>query len=175
MQVPDARRLVAGIALAISPAMLSCLSPFVVAFLQTFLSQPPARLEHTARGADARALAAEVLVDADALIDLVLVDHAATFELELAGERHELRVELDRDGAVIGAAVWWLGAADADGPRHDLVAALPALDDAGTLDAVIVDARGVALVAGDVVVPVAAEPEEDLEDVDGDGDFEWGC
>jgi len=169
-----ARRLSAGIALAISPGMLSLLSPLTLSLVQLVLAEPPARLERTAQGDVARRFAASVLLDADALLDISLVDHAALIEVELAGERHELRVELDAEGDVIGVALWWLGAAQGES-RHDLVAVLPALEEAGTLDAITVDDGAVSLVAGGMSVPIAAAADEDLEDVDGDGDEEWGC
>lgn len=151
------------------------LSPFVVAVLHTTFPAEPARLEQTARADGARHLAAQVLLDADALVDLVLVDRAAMFEVELAGERHELRVELGEDGLVVGAALWWLGPADAD-LGHDLAFDMDALEHAGRLDYVIEAGGKVALVAGRVAAPIGAEhDDEDLEDVDGDGDEEWGC
>jgi hypothetical protein len=157
--------------------MLSFLSPLTLTLIQLVLAEPLPRLERTAQGDAARRFAASVLLDADALLELSLVDHAALIEVELAGERHELRVELDPEGDVIGVALWWLGASDGEA-RHDLVAALPALEEAGTLDAITVDDGAVSLVAGGMIVPIAGsadEEDEDLEDVDGDGDEEWGC
>lgn len=144
--------------------MLSLLSPCVVALIQLLTApEPPtprARVEQIAIGADARRLAAGVLIDADAFVDVALTDDAAMFEVELAGERHELRLELDADGAVIGAAVWWLGAGEAE-PRDDLALALPVLERAGTLDAITVDDGGVWLIAGGVSVLIS--------------DHEYGC
>jgi hypothetical protein len=127
--------------------------------------EPPApRLEITAFGADARALAAEALIDADAIADLVLVDGGARFELELAGERHELHLELDRAGVVLGASIWWTGASEGL-HRYDLGLALPALMDAGTLDAITFDDDVVALVAGRATVPLGGDLTDDLDEV----------
>lgn len=107
--------------------------PLLVTLLTS--APPEPRLEVTARAGDARRLAASVLVDADAIADVVVLDGAALFEVELGGERHELRVELDGRGAVVGASVWWLGDAAGD-DRWDLGAALPALLETESLDAV---------------------------------------
>lgn len=167
--------------------MLSFLTPLAVAMFR-LASAPVAtsdaepRLEITRLGAEARELAAETLIDADAIADFVVTDRAVTFELELAGELHELRVELGARGAVIGASVWWLG--EADGVhRYDLGDAMPLLVEAGTLDAVTVTGGVMSIAAGGLVVPVVASDDaedevwgdEEGEDVDGDGDLEWGC
>lgn len=168
--------------------MLSFLTPIAIAVAR-LVSVPVAtgaeepRLEITRLGAEARELAAETLLDADAIADFVVTDRAVTFELELAGERHELRVELGRAGRVVGASVWWLG--EAEGVHHyDLAEAMPALMESGTLDAITVSGGVMSIAAGGVVVPVVAsdDAEEELwgedeegEDVDGDGDLEWGC
>ncbi len=167
--------------------MLSFLTPLAIAFAR--LAVAPAttgaeepRLEITRLGADARELAAETLIDADAIADFVVTDRSVTFELELAGERHELRVELGARGRVLGASIWWLG--EAEGVHHyDLAEAMPALMEAGSLDAITVAGGVMSIAAGGVVVPVVAtdDAEEEVwgedegEDVDGDGDLEWGC
>jgi hypothetical protein len=121
---------------------------------------PEPRLEMTALGQPARELAADVLVDADALADLVLLDRAAVFSLNLAGERHELRLELDDDGAVIGAAVWWIGEEPGIG-HYDLGHVMPALAEAPALDAVLVREGTVILEAGGVRVPLGGERNDD--------------
>ena len=150
------------------------LSLFPITFTVVRLLTPPAGgeavpyLETSALGEGARELAAGVLVDADAIADIVLTDRAATFEVELAGEHHELRLELDRRGRVIGAAVWWVG--EAEGVhRYDLAEAMPQLMEAERLDAIHVDGDQVSIEAGGVIVPLAGETEEDLEEED------WGC
>jgi hypothetical protein len=126
------------------------------------------RLETSALGERARELAAGVLVDADAIADIVLTDRAATFDVELAGEHHELRLELDWRGRVIGASVWWVG--EAEGlHRYDLANALPYLMDAERLDAITVDGDVVSIEAGGEVVPLTGAMESDLEEED------WGC
>lgn len=126
------------------------------------------RLETSALGDPARQLAASVLIDADTIADIVLTDGAATFDVELAGEHHELRVELDRRGRVIGASVWWVGEAEGI-HRYDLANALPQLMEAESLDAITVAGDVVSIEAGGVVVPLTGAMESDLEEED------WGC
>jgi hypothetical protein len=151
--------------------MLSIL-PFTFTVLR-LLTPPPTledapRLETSAFGETAKRLAADVLVDADAIADIVLTDGAATFDVELAGEHHELRLELDRRGRVIGAAVWWVGEAEGI-HRYDLANAIPQLMEAESLDAITVDGDQVSIEAGGVIVPLTGEMESDLEEE------EWDC
>jgi hypothetical protein len=130
------------------------------------------RLEMTALGAPARELAADALVDADTVADLVLLDHAAIFSFDAAGERHELRLELDDDGGVVGAAIWWLGEATGSG-RYELSLALPALAESATLDAVNVVDDLVILEAGHIRVPLGDDKVDD--DIVDPWDTEPGC
>jgi hypothetical protein len=131
------------------------------------LAQEP-RLETAALGDAAKELAADVLVDADAIADVVFGERAATFDVELAGEHHELRLELDRRGRVIGAAGWWLG--EAEGVhRYDLANALPYLMEAERLDAITVDGDVVSIEAGGEVVPLTGALDVELDEED------WGC
>lgn len=151
--------------------MLSIL-PFTFTILR--LLTPPSggeeapRLETSALGDRAKQLAASVLVDADAIADIVLTDRAATFDVELDGEHHELRVELDRRGRVVGASVWWVGEAEGI-HRYDLANALPQLMEAESLDAITVDGDVVSIEAGGEIVPLTGAMESDLEEED------WGC
>ena len=152
------------------------LPPIIVSLLRLTatpaVEAPEPRLEMTALGQPARELAADVLVDADALADLVLVDHAAIFSVNLAGERHELRLELDDDGGVIGAAVWWIGEEPGIG-HYDLGYAMPALAESPALDAVIVREGTVILEAGGVRVPLGGERnDDDITDVWDDDPYE---
>jgi hypothetical protein len=119
------------------------------------------RLETTALGAQARQLAADVLCDADAIADLELIDRAAVFEVDLHGDRHELRLELAQNGDVVGASVWWTGSTD--GAHHfDVGPALDAIAQSTTLDAVMVEDDAIILRAGHVRVPIG----EDRSDPD---------
>jgi hypothetical protein len=135
-------------------------------------SETVPQLEMTALGAHARELAADVLVDADSVADLVLLDHAAIFSFDAAGERHELRLELDDNGRVIGAATWWLGAATSSG-RYDLSLAYPAIAESATLDAVTVEDDLIVLEAGGVRVPLGDDKVDD--DIVDPWDTEPGC
>lgn len=121
------------------------------------------RLEETAHGEAARAMAADVLTDADALADLELVDGGAILAVDQAGDRHELRLELDARGDVIGASLWWTG--DAHGtPRYDVSLLLPALADSASLDAIEIEDDAIVLTAGHTRVPLGADKtDEDLE------------
>jgi hypothetical protein len=138
--------------------MLSFLLPIIATLLQ--LSAPAAeapRLEIAARADDARELAADVIVDADAIVDVIALDGGVVIDLDLAGERHELRLELDRHGMVRGAALWWIGAAT-ELDAWDTDAAIPALMETGGLDAVFVEHGAVTLYVGGerfVVEPLA--------------------
>jgi len=141
---------------------------FTVLRLLTQPAEAAPRLETSAHGEEARRLAAGVLIDADAIADLVFTDRGAVFDVELGGEHHELRVELDRRGAVIGASVWWLG--EGEGVhRYDLAEALPALMEAESLDAILLDGDVVSIEADGVVVPLTEESEADVDEE------EWGC
>ncbi len=124
-------------------------------------SAPPApRLELTARAHDARALAAEVIIDADAIVDVVALDGGAVIDLDLAGERHELRLQTDAHGRVVGAALWWIGpAVGLDAWNTD--AAIGALMLAGSLDALTI-AGGVVTIEADGQ-RIAIEPLDDVE------------
>jgi hypothetical protein len=130
------------------------------------------RLEMTGVGEAAREIAADVLTDADSLADLVLLDHGAVFAVNLAGERHELRLELDDSGRVVGAAVWWTHEEPGIG-HYDLSLLAPALAESLTLDAVENVEGALVLTIGGERIPLGEDyTDDDLEDVW--DDFE-GC
>jgi hypothetical protein len=137
------------------------LLPIVLAFLSPVVGEKPApRLEETSHGATARAMAADVLTDADAIADLELVDHAAIFEVDQAGDRHELRLELDARGRVVGASLWWTGEAHG-AARYDVSLLLPALSQSASLDAITVEDDAIVVTAGDTRVPIGADKSDD--------------
>jgi len=118
------------------------------------------RLEETSHGAAARAMAADVLTDADAIADLELIDHAAIFEVDQAGDRHELRLELDARGRVVGASLWWTGEAHG-AARYDVSLLLPALSESASLDAITIEDDAIIVTAGDTRVPIGADKSDD--------------
>jgi hypothetical protein len=154
--------------------MLFIFPPSLLALLATVTAQPAdaPKLEMTALGEEARALAADALTDADEVADLELLDHAAVFTFDAAGERQELRLDLADDGRVVGATTWWVGKANTSG-RYDLSLAMPALAESATLDYVTVEDDLVVLTAGDLRVPLGDDKvDDDIIDPD---DTEPGC
>lgn len=65
--------------------------------------------------ADAPALAAQAFADAERVLAVHEIPGAVVFDLERAGEAFQLTVTLDDDGAVVGTAIDWTGAAAPDG------------------------------------------------------------
>ena len=129
------------------------------------------RIEMTATGAHARELAADVIADADTLADITLLDDAAIVAVDMAGDRHELRLQLDDRGHVIGAAVWWIGEGRGGG-AYDLSLALPAIAESATLDAITVEDGVLLLEAGGVQVPLGYDKTVEVVDP---WDTEPGC
>lgn len=126
-------------------------------------AEPP-RLELAVVADDARRLAAEVLVDADAVVDVLALDGGVVIDLDLAGERYELRLDTDRRGHVRGAALWSIGAPSGV-DAWDTDAALAALMEAGALDGVRVERGEVTLVVDGASFVIAPLPAPEALDV----------
>lgn len=80
---------------------------FVTSFLTLPLLPAPAT--------DAPARAAEAFVDAERVLAVHEIPGAVVFDLDRAGERFQLTLSLDDDGAVIASAIDWRGPAPLDG------------------------------------------------------------
>lgn len=63
----------------------------------------------------APALAAQAFADAERVVAVHELPGAVVFDLERAGERFQLALRLDDDGAVVAMAIDWVGPADPDG------------------------------------------------------------
>ena len=83
--------------------MLTALLP-----LAAFLTASPAPL-------DAPSLAAHAFADAQRVLAVHQLPGAVVFDLDRAGERFQLTISLDDDGAVVATAIDWTGPADPDG------------------------------------------------------------
>lgn len=82
-----------------------------IPFFQLFLVPAPAVVDQ----ADAPAMAAQALADAERVVAVHAIPGAVVFDLDRAGELFQLTVSLDDDGAVTASAIGWRGAVVDDG------------------------------------------------------------